>query len=149
LQGRFEDVSGQGGPAFQRRYSARGAAFGDYDNDGDIDIAVNVNDGAPLLLRNNSRGNRWIIVDLEGTVSNRDGIGASLRLDSDSGNSQYAFVSTASSYLSASGGRAHFGLGTAGKIRSIEIRWPSGRIQTLRDVEANQILTVREPPAKE
>lgn len=149
LQGRFEDVSGQGGAAFQRRYAARGAAFGDYDNDGDIDIAVNVNDGAPLLLRNNSRGNRWIIVDLEGTASNRDGIGATVRLDNDSGNSQYAFVSTASSYLSASGGRAHFGLGTAGKIRSIEIRWPSGRIQTLRDVEANQILTVHEPPAKE
>jgi hypothetical protein len=147
--GRFEDITSRAGPAFEHPYAARGAAFGDYDNDGDIDIAVNVNDGPALLLRNDSKGNRWITLDLVGTASNRDAIGAAVRIESESGAAQYAYLSTASSYLSANDGRAHFGLGQAGEIKTIEIRWPSGRLQTLRNVEANQILKVTEPPAKE
>jgi enediyne biosynthesis protein E4 len=142
--GKFEDVSDQSGPAFREPQAARGVAFGDFDNDGFVDLVVNINDGSPMLLRNNGSGQRWIIVDTVGSSSNRDGIGAKVRMVSESGAEQYGFVSTASSYLSASDKRVHFGVGKDRRIKSLEIRWPSGIVQELKDVETNQVLTVKE-----
>jgi enediyne biosynthesis protein E4 len=144
VRGQYEDVSAQGGPSFEKPLAARGAAFGDFNNDGSIDAVVLTNDGAPLLLRNNEHKNHWILINTVGTVSNRDGIGARVHIIGDSGFEQYSYVSTASSYLSAGDKRVHFGLGRDRRIRRIEIRWPSGIAQTLQDVAADQVLTIKE-----
>lgn len=144
--GKFEDVSKQMGAPFQVPLAGRGAAFGDLNNDGFVDIAVNCNDGpARVLMNRGEPGKHWVSVNTVGTRSNRDGIGARIRIVSESGLEQYGFVSTAGSYLSASDKRVHFGLGADRKIRSLQISWPSGVEQTLKDVEADRVLTVREP----
>lgn len=144
---RFRNVSAQSGPAFQIPIAARGAAFGDLDNDGFIDVAINCNDGPAVILRNQGgNGNHWLSVNLIGSASNRDGIGARLRLVTADGSERYAFVSTAGSYLSASDKRAHFGLGLSKKIQWLEIAWPSGTVQRLHSIAVDQILTVHEPP---
>jgi enediyne biosynthesis protein E4 len=145
VRGKYEDVSPQGGQSFRVPLAARGAAFGDFDNDGFIDVAVSTNDGTPVLLHNNGGKNHWLLINTVGTSSNRDGIGARIRIIGDSGLEQYGFVSTASSYLSASDKRIHFGLGSDRRLRQIEIRWPSGAMQTLQNVAADQILTITEP----
>jgi enediyne biosynthesis protein E4 len=145
LRGHYEDVSPNAGPSFRIPLAARGAAFGDFDNDGSIDVAVSTNDGTPVLLHNNASKNHWILINTVGTSSNRDAIGARIHIVGASGLEQYGFVSTASSYMSASDKRVHFGLGGDGRVRRIEIRWPSGAMQTLNDVAADQILTVKEP----
>jgi hypothetical protein len=143
--GRFQDVSRESGPIFQVPLSARGAAFGDLNNDGSIDIVINCNNGQAVILRNQGNPqNNWLLVNLIGTSSNRDGVGAKLRLLSDDGSEQHAFVSTAGSYLSASDKRAHFGLGKSRQVRLLEITWPSGIVQRIESVAANQILAVRE-----
>ncbi len=144
VRGRLEDASAQAGPVFRVPLAARGAAFGDFNNDGWMDVVVTSNDGPAVLLRNNGGKNNWILIDTIGSSSNRDGIGARIRITSESGMEQHGFVSTASSYLSASDKRVHFGLGNDRRIREIEIRWPSGAVQRLKDVAANQILTVKE-----
>ena len=146
LQGRFEDVSAQSGEPFHPVQAARGAAFGDLDNDGQIDIVVSCLDGKPMLLHNQGSPNHWLTINTVGTASNRDGIGARLHLVSESGASQYATVTTGGSYFSANDKRAHFGLGRDRSVRSLEIAWPSGAIQTLHDLAVDRILTVREPP---
>jgi len=144
--GKFRNVSQESGPAFRVPLSARGAAFGDLDNDGCIDIAINCNDGPAIILRNQGEtGNHWLLVNLVGTTSNRDGFGARVRVISEQGLEQHAFVSSAGSYLSANDKRVHFGLGPSRKVRVVEINWPSGIVQQLNSVEANQIITVREP----
>ena len=146
---RFHDVSSQSGPAFQIPVAARGAAFGDLNNDGFIDVAINCKDGPAIILCNQGNGNHWLLVNLIGSVSNRDGIGAKLRLVTEDGSEQFAFVSTAGSYLSASDKRVHFGLGSSlepsKKIKLLEISWPSGKLQRLGSIAADQILTVHEP----
>jgi enediyne biosynthesis protein E4 len=145
IRGRFADVSKQSGVPFQVPRVARGIAVGDLDNDGFLDLAINCNDGHALLLRNQGgNGNHWLLVKLAGTKSNRDGIGAKLRLVADSGQEQHAFVSTAGSYLSASDKRVHFGLGSSKKLRLLEITWPSGTVQRLESVAVDQVLAVRE-----
>jgi len=146
-QGRFYNVSQQGGPVFSDPVAARGAAFGDIDNDGFVDIAINCNDGNAILLRNqgNSSGNHWLTLNLVGVSSNRDAIGTRIRLLTDAGQQQTRFVSTAGSYISASDKRAHFGLGSSKRVRLIEISWPGGIVQRLESVSADQILTVKEP----
>ena len=142
---RFRDVSELCGPAFRNPIAARGAAFGDLNNDGLMDIAINCNNGPPLILRNRANTeNHWISLNLIGSVSNRDAIGARVRLVSD-GILQTRFVSSGGSYISASDKRVHFGLGASKRTQSIEISWPSGTVQRLESVGADQILTVREP----
>ena len=143
--GRFEDVSGSAGPIFQRPLAARGAAFGDFNNDGFLDIAVNVNDGPALLLKNGGNRNHWIRIQTMGAGSNRDGIGSQIRITDESGAEQYGVVTTASSYLSASDRRVHFGLGASRRVKLIEIRWPAGAVQRIDNVEADRTLTLREP----
>jgi hypothetical protein len=145
--GSFHDVSSSSGPPFTMAMAARGAAFGDLDNDGCVDVAISCNDGDALILRNQGgSGSHWLMLKLRGTVSNRDGIGAAIRLVAESGSEQFAFVSTAGSYLSASDPRVHFGLGKSRKANFIEIRWPSGIVQKLESIPADQILRVVEPP---
>jgi hypothetical protein len=145
-QNRLRDVSGQGGTAFRTPVAARGAAFGDLDNDGRIDVAINCNDGPAIILRNQGdSGNHWLTLNLVGSVGNRDALGAKVRLVSDNGPHQTAFVSTAGSYISASDKRVHFGLGPRKKVQLIEITWPSGTVQQLESIAADQTITIREP----
>jgi hypothetical protein len=133
------------GSIFQVPLAARGAAFGDLNNDGSVDVAINCNDGPALVLMNQGgTGNHWLLVNTIGTRSNRDGIGAAVRLVSESGAEQHAFVSTSGSYASSSDKRVHFGLGQDSKVRLLEISWPSGAIQRLENIRADQVLTVRE-----
>ena len=143
---RFEDVSCLAGPAFAVDRAARGAAFGDLNNDGRIDIVVNSNDEPAAVLLNQLPGGHWLIVDLTGTASNRDAIGAAIELTRPDGSKSFATVSRAGSYMSSNDRRAHFGLGDAESVASIEIRWPSGRRRMLENVAADQVLRVAEPP---
>jgi len=122
---RFTDISEEAGSVFRQPWIARGLAVGDIDNDGRLDAVVTTNDGPVHLLHNNSGNtNHWLLLKLVGHRSNRDGIGAEVTLTAASG-SQYATVSTASSYLSSSDKRVHFGLGKEKVAQKIEIRWPS------------------------
>ena len=124
----------------------RGAAFGDLGNDGFMDVAINYNDGAAVILRNQGgNGNHWLLVNTRGTASNRDGIGAQIRLVSESGRVQHGLVSTAASYMSANDKRVHFGLGQDTTAKLFEITWLSGRVQRLEKIPADQILAVQEP----
>jgi enediyne biosynthesis protein E4 len=143
---RFVNVSSRLGAAFMKEYAARGAAFGDIDNDGDTDIVMANLDARAVIFRNDG-GNRqrWLTLSLAGKQSNRDAVGAQIKLVSSSGLTQYQFVSTASSYQSANDKRAHFGLSADDAAKNIEIRWPSGFVQRLTDVKANQFLKVVEP----
>jgi len=144
---RFTDVSAQSGEVFQQTWAARGTAVGDLDNDGRVDVVVTSNDGPAWVLRNEtSTRNHWITLDLVGVKSNRDGIGAQVKITTPAG-SQYATVTTCSSYQSSSDKRVHFGVGVAASISRVEIRWPSGTSQVLSDVKADQILTVTESSA--
>ena len=146
--GRFEDVSGRSGAPFQSLQAARGAAFGDLDNDGQIDIVVSCLDGRPMLLHNQGSAHHWLTINTIGTLSNRDGIGARLHLVSAAGANQFATVTTGGSYFSASDKRVHFGLGEERAIRSLEIEWPSGIVQRVDTPGIDRILTVREPSLK-
>jgi hypothetical protein len=142
----FVDVSADSGPIFQQSWLGRGMAVGDIDNDGRLDAVVTSNDGPVYILRNETpTQNHWLTLKLVGHKSNRDAIGAEVKLVTASG-SQFATVSTAGSYLSSSDKRVHFGLGVESAAPSIEIRWPSGILQTLKNVRAGQILQVDEPP---
>ena len=142
---KFVDVSEVSGQTFQQMWAGRGAAFGDLDNDGDIDIVVSNCDGPSYFIRNDG-GNRnnWIALELRGVKSNRSGIGARVKLTSESGKVQYTMVSTTASYLSASDHRVFFGLGAEKKIKEIEITWPGGRKQKVVEPKINQFLKIEE-----
>jgi hypothetical protein len=141
----FLDVSAESGNIFRQPWVARGLAIGDLDNDGRLDAVVTTNDGPTHLLHNELQtGNHWLLLKLVGHKSNRDAIGAEVKLVT-AGGQQYATVSTTGSYLSASDKRVHFGLGKEKQAQKIEIRWPSGIVQTLKDVRADQILQIDEP----
>jgi len=144
--GKFEDVSASVGPDFQIEAAHRGVAFGDLDNDGRIDVVVSVLDGPAELFHNvTENGNHWILLKLVGTKSNRMGIGAQIHITTEDGKQQWNEVTTAVGYASASDSRVHFGLGKNEKIKEIEIRWPSGIKQVLKDVAGDRILTIEEP----
>ncbi len=147
VKGKFEDVSTHCGPAFEVPLSARGVAIGDLDNDGFLDVAINVLDGNAVILRNLGNGNHWLLVNTIGSASNRDGIGARIRCVSESGLEQWSTVSSAGSYQSASDKRVHFGLGADRRIRLLEIEWPSGRVQRIENFAADRVMTMREPSA--
>ncbi len=145
VHGKFVDVSYGSGDLFHEKLAARGAAFGDLNNDGYVDVVLNNNDGPPVIAQNRPGKNHWILIDTIGAASNRDGIGARVKIVSETGQAQYAMVSTGGSYLSASDKRVHFGLGSANTVKLLEIHWPSGKVQTLSNIPADQILKVREP----
>jgi hypothetical protein len=140
----FEDVSATASAAFSVPAPHRGAAFGDFTNDGKIDIVVTVLNGPPELLMNRTRNqNHWIILKLVGVKSNRDGLGTKVKISTSHGD-QYNEATTAVGYNSSSDKRVHFGLGDATVIDKIELAWPSGVKQILTNVKADQILTVTE-----
>ena len=142
---KFEDVSATSGEVFQQKWAARGLAVGDIDNDGALDVVITTNNGPAYILHNETPGNNhWLTLSLVGRKSNRDGIGAEVKVVSSSGLAQYATANSTGSYESASDKRIHFGLGADDVVKLVEIRWPSGVVQRLENVKANQILTVTE-----
>jgi enediyne biosynthesis protein E4 len=143
-KGEFDKVSDSLGPDFIHPIVGRGLATADYDNDGDIDIVTNNRGDFPSLLRNDGgNANHWLTVQLIGTKSNRDGIGASLKLTA-TGFVQVEQAKGGMSYMSASDPRIHFGLGKRMKIESLEITWPSGQVDRLTNVPVDQIIAFKE-----
>jgi hypothetical protein len=148
--GHFADVSLQAGPGLSDPVAARGCAFGDFDNDGNIDVVVNtVNDYPQLLRCTSTTGNNWIKVRIMGTKSNRSGIGARLIcVTHPAGEAkphrQIDEIRSGGSYISQNDLRIHFGLGKAEKVDALEIHWPSGQVDTLKDIKANQQIFVKE-----
>lgn len=143
--GTYRDVGPQAGPAMQESAAHRGAAFGDLDNDGRVDVAVSAIGTNARVLFNESGGGHWLALELVGAASNRDGIGARVRLVERSGRIQYNQATTAVGYASSSDSRVHFGLGTSAGVSAVEITWPSGAVQTLEKPEIDAVLTVTEP----
>ncbi len=142
--GKFLDISERAGPAFLEKHSSRGAAFGDFDNDGSVEIAVNNQNEAPSLFKQSGkRPGRWVILKLNGTRSNRSAIGARVKVIAD-GHTQYGEVRSGGSYLSQNDLRLHFGLASASAIDRIEISWPSGTKQVFRNQPVDRILEIRE-----
>jgi hypothetical protein len=134
------------GDAFRQDWAGRGAAFGDLDNDGDVDVVVS-NVGQKAFVLRNDGGNRgnWIAVQTIGTRSNRDGIGCRIRAVSPSGLTQHFTINTAAGYLSASDPRLMIGLGTDTAATLVEIHWPSGAVQRFENVKAGETLKATEP----
>ncbi len=142
--GHFSDISAGAGEYFREERVSRGVAFGDWDNDGDPDLLVANNNAAPDLLRNdNDSLNHWTLLHLVGRNSNRDGIGAFVRLTA-GGKVQVDAVRSGGSYLSQSDLRLHFGLGASPRIDRLELRWPSGLEQVFEDLPGDQLLLIRE-----
>jgi hypothetical protein len=140
----FEDASSRAGPSFQIAAPHRGAAFGDLNNDGRVDAVVTVINGPPeIWINRSSQLNHWIILKLVGVKSNRDGLGTKIKITTSSG-VQYNHATTAVSYNSSSDKRVHFGVGAAAIVDAIELTWPSGVRQVLKNIKADQILTVTE-----
>jgi enediyne biosynthesis protein E4 len=148
--GRFEDVSYNAGPGISTPSASRGCAFGDFDNDGDIDVVVNTVNDYPQVLRCDSRtGNNWIKIKAIGIKSNRSGIGARLRCVTQppgeaKPHQQIDEVRSGGGYFSQNDLRVHFGIGKAEKVELLELRWPSGLVESLKDIKSNQVIYVKE-----
>jgi len=142
----FEDVTTQAGADMQLSEPYRGAVIGDLFNDGHMDLVVTVLNGKTRVLRNvTANDNNWVAFKLVGTKSNRMGIGAQIKITTEDGKSQYDIVSTSAGYGASRDPRAHFGLGAFKGIKQLEIRWPSGERQILRDLPGNRVHRVEEP----
>jgi hypothetical protein len=145
--GRFKDIAAASGPALQAARVGRGLAVADFDNDGYLDVVITSVGKRPVLLKNQAaRKGNWLEIRAQGTASNAFGLGATVRVQA-GGTTQVREINNVASYLSSNDTRLHVGLGDAKIATQIEIRWPSGRRQTLREVHANQILVVKEPEA--
>jgi hypothetical protein len=143
--GRFVDVSAQSGPAMLADRVGRGQAVADFDNDGLLDIVISNLGRAPVLLKGTSPGaGSWLSIHARGRKSNPHGLGARVTVETPAGR-QVREINNVSSYLSANDTRLHIGLGAAKAATRIEIRWPSGQVQTLTNVAGNRTMTVQEP----
>ncbi|MDX2041510.1 MAG: FG-GAP-like repeat-containing protein [Acidobacteriota bacterium] len=150
--GNFLDATSAAGEGFQIRRAHRGAAFADFDNDGRVDVVTTSLNEPAELWRNEPIGsggeNNWLKLRLIGARSNRDGIGAKIKLTTAGGKIQFNHVTTSVGYASSSSRIVHFGLGKESSVKLIEIRWPSGIVQVLRDVKSTQLLEIKEPSTK-
>ncbi len=144
--GKFQNVSATAGESFQIPAVHRGAAFGDLDNDGRIDVVVSVLNGPARIFRNTGATGEWLRLKLKGSASNRMGIGARIRVTTPDGLTQHNHVTTSAGFASSSDVRVQFGLGSARVAKEVEILWPSGIRQVLRDVPAGRTTEVEEPP---
>jgi hypothetical protein len=149
--GQFEEVTNQGGPGITTAVPARGCAFGDFNNDGNLDIVVNCVNSMPQLLRCDATRNRnWVKIRTVGTKSNRTGVGARITVtarmtpDAKQPFVQIDEVRSGGSYYSQNDLRVHFGLDQAKKIDALEIRWPSGTVDTLKDLDVNRLYVIQE-----
>jgi enediyne biosynthesis protein E4 len=143
--GSFVDAGKRGGACFSAKLRARGSAVCDFDNDGRMDIVLTAIGDRPLLLRNQDpSGGHWLTLDLEGTRSNRDGFGALIKVVA-GGRTYVSQARSAFGFLMQSDRRVHFGLGKATEVERIEIRWPSGTLQSLSGIRADHIVKIREP----
>lgn len=144
--GKFQDVSATAGNAFQIPALHRGSAVGDLDNDGRMDVVVSVLNGPAKFFHNITKNNNhWILLQLRGTKSNRMGIGAQIKLTTPDERQQFNEVTTSVGYASSSDSRVHFGLGASNIATQIDVTWPSGIRQTLRNVQADRVVTIAEP----
>jgi hypothetical protein len=146
--GSFVNISPQGGTIFEQAWASRGAAIGDLDNDGDLDIVVTNVDGPAYFAKNQSQErvkNNWIGLQFHGCRSNRDGIGTRVVLTAGDGTTQYGMAKRAASYQSSNDGRVYFGLGQTAEVQAVEINWPSGTRQALTKPEVNQVHVIEEP----
>ncbi len=142
----FIDVSRELGGDFLRVGFQRGSAFADLNNDGFMDIVVtSLNQKPRILINSADNGNHWLLLQLTGHKSNRDAVGAKIKVTTPSGRMLYNHVSVSVGFMSSSDRRVHFGLGQETRAASIEVRWPSGTVQTLTDVPADRILQIEEP----
>jgi len=142
--GRFSDITALLGPPATDPKAGRGAAFGDYNNDGQIDVAIaNVNDLPDLYRLNGNRANHWITLKLVGVVSNRDAIGARVRCVTGSGQ-QWQEVRGGGSYMSQNDFRVHFGLASAARVDRIDVRWPNGREESWESLDVDKFHTLKE-----
>ena len=147
-KGGFQDVTEKIGGALIEPTASRGCAFGDFDNDGDVDVVINPVNETPVLMRLDSPapkdgGNNWLTIKAIGVASNRAGIGARVTCATEE-KTQFNEVRSGGSYYSQNDLRVHFGLGKATKVKTIEVRWPSGKLDVLKDVTTNQVLIVKE-----
>jgi hypothetical protein len=142
---KFEEKTSKLGAAIQKAMVARGAAYGDFDNDGDLDLLITSNNGPARLLRNDGGNqNNLLRVRTIGAGSNRDGVGGTVAVKLSTGRTLWSIVKTGSSYCSQSELPLTFGLGKADKVASIDVIWPSGRKETIADINANQVITIQE-----
>jgi enediyne biosynthesis protein E4 len=140
----FVNVSASAGTGFNISLNGRGAAFGDLNNDGQTDVVIAQLDGPPLLLRNNGTKNQWLGMKLVGSKSNRDGIGSRITVTDETGRKQIFDLNTAGSYLSSSDPRLIVGLGPNGTVKQVDVRWPSGNVQTVSRPSLNRYIEIKE-----